>query len=93
MNKGVLERERGEAQRELQDLPRVTQSGYQAWLCLFPRSTLLLTALKFSLNHTILDPDIGFLSPRAVSLCCLCLPPNDNKQKHFSPSTAVLTMV
>ena len=36
-------REREARLRELQDLPRVTQPWYQTWLCLLPRSTLLMT--------------------------------------------------
>lgn len=65
MNKSVLERAAG-AQRA----SGLAQSHTKIHADLLPRSTLLLTALKFSLNHTTLDQDVGFLSPRAVSLCC-----------------------
>lgn len=54
---------------------------------------LLMTVLKFSLNHTRFDPEVDFLFPKVVSFCRLCLPSNDGEQQQSSPLTAVLTMV
>lgn len=83
----VYQREREEQGAEsFRTCPKSHSFGIQ-------ESMLLMTVLKFSLNHTRFDPEVDFLFPKVVSFCHLCLPSNDGEQQQSSPLTAVLTMV